>query len=74
MKALGTFLLFVSGITVFMCYTYLIADLGRQQGTRTMIDKDLCYPINSEQGGYVGFKLKLDKGYTAYICDSKVKE
>lgn len=73
MKALGTFLLFVTAISIFTCYSYAMFDLGKRSAERTVVDKDLCYAISSEQGRYIGFKLKLDEGYTAYICSGKVK-
>lgn len=73
MKSLGNFILFIAGLAIFISYTMFVTDLARESATRTVIDKDLCYPINSQQGQYIGFKLTLDKGYTAYICKGKVE-
>ena len=67
------FLMFLGAIGMFLIYTYVVVDLGRMQAERTVIDKDLCYPISSTQHQYIGFKLTLDKGYTAYICKGKIQ-
>jgi hypothetical protein len=73
MKSFIHFLMFLLYLVMFLMYTYLAVDLGRSQVTRTVIDKDLCYAVSSQQGQYIGFKLTLDKGYTAYICKGKVE-
>lgn len=46
---------------------------GKELGARTVIDENLCVPVDKEHRTNSTFKFVLAEGYTAYICNGKVE-